>query len=471
MKKLFCFVAFMMVMLPASPVAAETAQTVLPPLVFREAKLKGEDFIVLQAVADGVRLDEYWLGYDSSAPLGAINPEYQLAAATLHAGEAVLLTNDEAVPTCDAMYAMDMPMDLAETKGTMALWHREAAETTADIHYTRIDSFSWPTTQTGMADIVRPTTAEDGLDMPTWFRQLDKGTMVWQVGNLVLDEEGICTLSTRTGVVTAYPVMTDTEPPAVVETEDTGTDTTGEEAVANTGLLAPQITELLPNPAGTGTDATDEYIELYNPNVDAFDLSGYTLRVGLTTTHSYVFPAGSVMAGQGFTAYYATDTGLTMSNSGGQAMLIAPDGTELTATDPYGTASDGKAWAIAEGVWYWTTSPTPGVSNVIASQTAVKLAAATTKKAVKAATTKKATTKKTAAKTTTKKTAAKAKSAAATTASGAAPERTVRGIHPLVLALVALAAVGYGLYEYRHDLANAVYKYRANRAARRSHRQ
>lgn len=467
MKKFLWFVTILFAMLPASPAAA-AVQSTLPPLVFREVKLKGEDFIVLQATADGVDLEDYWLGYDSSATLETINPEYQLAAATLQAGQAVLLANDEAVPTCDAAYAMDMPIDLAETKGTVALWNRDATATTADIHYTRVDSFSW-TTKTGKADIIRPTTTEDGMKMPTWFRQLDTGTMNWQLGDLSLNEDRVCTLQTKAGETTTYPTVTDTEPPAVIEAEDADSDSDEETTGPNVGLLAPQITELLPNPSGTGTDATDEYIELYNPNATAFDLSGCTLQTGLTTTHSYVFPAGSAIAGNSFAAYYATETGLAMSNSGGQAVLLAPDGIKLSATDPYGTASDGKTWALADGSWYWTTSPTPAVANVISSQTALKLVT-TTKKAVKAATTKKATTKKTTAKTAAKKTT-KAKAATTASTASAAPERTTRGIHPLVLALVTLAAVGYGLYEYRHDLANAVHQYRTNRAARRSHRR
>lgn len=469
MKKLLWFVAVMLMLLPTSPVAAET---VLPPpsLVFREVKLKGEDFIVLQAMTDGVRLSEYWLGYSSSAALGTLNPEYQLAEATLQTGQAVLLANDEAVPTCDVVYAMDMPLDLAETKGTVALWHRDAAETTADIHYTRIDSFSWTTAKTGTADIVRPTAVEDGLVVPVWFRQLDTGVMTWQVGDLALDEDGACVLFTAAGTV-MYQNPINTEPPVVIEGEANVQDTAseiGEPIILNAGLLAPQITEILPNPSGTGTDATDEYIELYNPNVEAFDLSGYVLKVGLTTIHAYTFPAGNVIGGQSFTVYYASETGLTMSNSGGRAALFGPDGTELAATDPYGTAGDGKAWALAEGAWHWTTSPTPGAVNIIAVPAATKTASAVKK----ATTTKKATTKKTTtAKTAAAKTAkAKTTKAAAKTTASTSPERATRGIHPLVLALVALSAVGYGLYEYRHDLANAFYKYRANRAARRSHR-
>ena len=117
------------------------------------------------------------------------------------------------------------------------------------------------------------------------------------------------------------------------------------------------------------------------------------------------------------------------------------------------------------GTWYWTNTPTAGASNIIAV-TPVAAAVATVKRAL---TTAKATTKKaTTAKAATAKKTTKAASSTAKVASDAT--KPIRGIHPLVLALVALAALGYGIYEYRHDMANAFHKFRADRAARRSHR-
>lgn len=56
------------------------------------------------------------------------------------------------------------------------------------------------------------------------------------------------------------------------------------------GLAAPQISEVLPNPAPPQADANDEFVELYNSNDKAFDLSGFILQVGTTTIHKYNFP-------------------------------------------------------------------------------------------------------------------------------------------------------------------------------------
>jgi len=459
MKRIIWFVALLLAFVQVSPVAAETA---LPALVFREAKLKGEDFIVLQATTDNVKLDEYWLGYDSSATLDVIDPEYRLAPVTLQTGQAVMLVNDDAVPTCDALYTMDMPLDLAETKGTVGLWHREPAATSAAISYNRIDSFSWTTTASGKADIVRPDTTEKSLTLPVWFRDISKGLLTWRVGDLQQDQQGSCMLKTTSGVVLGTYTDTTSSTPTIEE--GTGSDEPLPDAI---DLEYPHITEVLPNPSGTGNDDTDEFIELYNPNDVAFSLDGFVLQTGTTTKHSYVFPAGSSMA-PGYSVFYAEDTNLAMSNTSGQARLLDAAGQIVAETAAYDGADDGVAWALVDGSWQWTTSPTPGATNVAATVvtavTAVKSATTTVKKTTTAKTTA---TKKTTAKTT--------KAKAATTSSGKsiASEATkpLRGIHPLVLVGILLAAVGYGLYEHRQDLANTLYQLRSNRTTRRSNRR
>jgi len=453
--------SFVTIIAPLSVSQSVVAATV-PTLAVREVKIKGDDYMVLQANAT-VQLSEYWFGYSSSEPLENLTPEYQLASGVLHAGEAVVLVGDSAVPTCDAVLAMDMPVALAETKGAVALWKQSRSTDGKSMTYSYDDGFTWTNTKTGVADIVRPTTAEDGLVTPTWFRDLKSGSLAWQVGDLIEDDAQGCVLRNKAqAVLGTYTGSTDNNPPAVIEGDASSEPTN---PVGNVGLLAPQITELLPNPAGTGTDATDEFVELYNPNATMFDLSGYTLETGLTTKHDYVFPEGTVLGAYSFTAFAASQTALSMSNTSGQATLLDTSGAILSQSDPYGTASDGKAWALADDTWYWTNTPTAGASNIIAA-TPVAAAVATVKKAVVAAkaTTKKATTAKAA---TAKKTTKTASTAPKVVSDATKP---IRGIHPLVLALVALAALGYGVYEYRHDMANAFHKFRADRAARRSHR-
>jgi hypothetical protein len=279
---------------------------------------------------------------------------------------------------------------------------------------------------------------------------------------LQYNDEDQCVIKAASGAVLGTYTGASSAAPSIEEDEG---NTTEESPAADTAtdLAYPQITELLPNPIGTGNDGTDEFIELYNPNTEPFPLKGYVLQTGVTTVHSYAFPDGAALA-PGYNVFYAVDTNLSMSNTSGQARLLTPDGVIVAETAAYDGADDGAAWAFADGRWQWTTSPTPGAANTItAAVVAVK------KTAVKSATTaKKTTAKKTTAKT------AKAKTTKTTSSSkGVASEATqpVRGIHPLVLVGILLAAVGYGVYEHRQDLANAFYQFRSNRTARRSHRQ
>ena len=146
---------------------------------------------------------------------------------------------------------------------------------------------------------------------------------------------------------------------------------------ADIGLMAPTVTEILPNPTGSGNDSTDEFIELYNPNPGSFDLTGFSLQSG-TTTCLYTFPAGTTLPASGFTAFYSKTTGLSLSNSGGQAKLLDPFSNAIAVSGPYGTANDGQAWALAKGKWYWTTSPTPDQANVIHEPPVKKSSAKTT---------------------------------------------------------------------------------------------
>ena len=264
-------------------------------------------------------------------------------------------------------------------------------------------------------------------------------------------------------------------PPAPVTSPDPGSssDTTGDDPTSNPviadniGLATPIITELLPNPVAPQTDEADEYIELYNPNDTAFDLNGYTLQTGETTLHNFTFTSDVLVEPHSFRAFFSAETGLSLSNSGGQARLLDKDQNLLNQSDSYSTAADGQAWALGnDGVWQWTITPTPSAGNVInapVKTSAVKTAVKVTKKS----------TAKVKGVTTTIKKAAKPKKVtkpASPSANASTATPVAAPIHTGVLAAVAVLAVGYMMYEYRKDVANYLYQLRTNRAARRAAR-
>lgn len=247
------------------------------------------------------------------------------------------------------------------------------------------------------------------------------------------------------------PTVPDTPLPETPEPapDDTPTPTTP---------VVVQITELLPNPASPQTDASDEYIELYNPNDQLIDLRGYKLQTGNTYNHSFTFTEASLPPFS-YQVFYSSETKASLANSGGKARLLAPTGEVVSETEAYGSAADGRTWAWDGTRWQWTITASPAAGNIIttpavATKVAKTTAAKTTSKKVKTSSTK--TTKP-------KVTKAKAVKGAKTTtpvlASGT-PDNKGIGVQPWLLAGAGGLAVLYGAYEYRSDLANSLRKLR-----------
>lgn len=438
------FVCLSLIILPMTSVFADSLTG--PSLFLREVKITGDEFIIIQASED-INLSDYWLGYSSSDTATSIVPTQQLPSRTLHTDEAILLTSD-GTSTCDAVLIAKLSFSLSDTKGTLVLRRLQSAG--ANSTFTTVDSVNWSkpsasATTTNAIDLRKELSI---MTTPVWYHTPDMA--VWRVGNLTE-----CTLAlTALGAAPATSIVwpaNDTEPPAVIESL-TDIEADGPYLpAADVGLLPPQITELLPNPNGTGTDGTDEFIELYNPNGAVFDLSGFVLQTRLTTKHSYTFPIGTTLPPKSFVAFYSSDTGLSLSNTSSQADLQDPFKTVIAQTDAYDGAKEGTAWALAKGDWYWTTKPTPSAANVINQTSASKKSITTSSsKGVKAI-----------------KGASSGTSSLATngTMATTTPEKS-GSLHPLILAGVAALAVGYGIYEYRHDLGNRIHQFRTNRATR-----
>jgi hypothetical protein len=261
-----------------------------------------------------------------------------------------------------------------------------------------------------------------------------------------------------------------TEPP-VTGAAPSGSEGTGSTATsssgpyypaADIGLAAPQLTEVLPNPAAPQTDSHDEFIELYNSNASSFDLSGFSLEIGTTTKRRYTFPQGTALAGLSFKAYFSVDTKLSLSNSGSTVRLLDPFGNAIATADPYTTAKDGQAWARANGIWSWTTTPTPNAPNAIAAPVSAP------KKAASTSTTKTAKSSQTATAKAAPKNKSTAVSTEMTSVASIVPDTP---LHPTILVGVGAFALLYGAYEYRHDLGNYFYRIRRYREIRRETRQ
>lgn len=209
----------------------------------------------------------------------------------------------------------------------------------------------------------------------------------------------------------------------------------------NSGLKAPVVNEMLPNPKSPQSDSDDEFVELYNPNDKDFYLDGYKLGWGKTNISTYSFEDATVLPAKSYTVFNSSDTSLSLSNSGSQVLLLDPSGAVISQSAVYDSAKDGQAWALVNGEWKWLTKPTPGNANngVMAGPEESSVTVA----------------------------AINANSSGGSTNVPGGNDSSVKStnedalpLHPTVLAGIGLSAVGYGVYEYRRDIANRIFQIR-----------
>lgn len=126
-------------------------------------------------------------------------------------------------------------------------------------------------------------------------------------------------------------------------------------------LLPIRITELLAN--ATGSDGGNEFIELYNPNDVAVDLTPYVLWTGITSPKSYPFPTGSQIGPGEYLVFSNANIAFTLLNSSSRASIRSLDDMLIDESPAYDSPKDDMSWANIGGIWQYTDRPTPGSAN------------------------------------------------------------------------------------------------------------
>lgn len=464
----------------AHTLAASPPPLATPPgLSFAEIKITGSEFIMLQNNTGVVITDlsKYWLyAFNNVNPVapGVSSSSQQLPAAVLGSGQTVLLSANGGA-TCGAAITAKLSLSLNDSSGYLEVV--QTALNNGVLTQAAGDTVSWSSTTNSTAGMISNAPSNSAAPNGAYYRYQNSSSpppYLWQQADL--DPNNGCQMNvTIAGKPVPGPsspgnaLLPGTPPPAtIIEAgDDAQTNVSGMPA-ADIGLMAPQVNEILPNPAEPQTDSEDEYIELYNSNGVTFDLSGFKLQVGTSATHTYTFPAGTGLPAQAFVAFNSIDTGLSLSNSGGQARLLDPAGNLITQTDVYDNAKDGQSWALANGKWYWTTSLTPNAANEIRQPlTITSLSTGSTGSSKPAPAAPKV---KAASTTAAKKTTAKTTTAAASTPSGNSSGASGKSHWPILAGIGAVALL-YALYEYRHDLGNYIYRFRRYREARGATRE
>ena len=421
-------------------------------LSLAEIKITGSEFLMLynntgSTITD---LSKHWLYvFNNVNPLapGVSSSTQQLPAANLGSGQTILLSANGGA-TCGAAVTGKLNISLTDSGGFL-----EVVQTSlvgGVLVQTAGDAVSWSSGTNSASGMISNLPSNSSAPNNAYYRYQEGTSYLWQKADQ--DTSNPCQLNVViSGVSTPGPInpgspLLPGDPPPVSfvnETEPSGSS-------ANNGLKAPVINELLPNPVEPQTDSEDEFVEIYNPNDVAFDLSGFKLQTGITSLRSYTFPTGTMLPAKSFTTFSSADTNLTLSNSGSQAKLLDPSGNVISQSDSYSSAAEGQSWALANGKWYWTKTVTPSQANVINSPAAAG-AGSNSKKTSSAAKSNSST--------------GQVKGASTSSNPTSSGNETSK-LHPLVLAGVGAGAVAYAMYEYRHDLANRLHQLRRYREAR-----
>jgi len=122
------------------------------------------------------------------------------------------------------------------------------------------------------------------------------------------------------------------------------------------------INELLSSPIGA--DAEGEWIEIFNSNNFEVDLSDWQITDKVGSVVTYTLSPGTIISPFGFLVLYRPETKIVLNNDGDGISLFSPDG-ELFKTINYEKAPLGQSYALQDNSWSWTSTLTPGKTNVI----------------------------------------------------------------------------------------------------------
>jgi len=224
-----------------------------------------------------------------------------------------------------------------------------------------------------------------------------------------------------------------------------------------------ELSEIFPDPATPLSDSSDEFIEIYNPNSEDVELSGWKLVD--ESGAEFIIKNNVITAGSRL-AIFVTDSKITLNNTGDSVQLINPNGEVVDESDNYGDAKEGLGWIKSGGLWQWSVGASPGQPNTEIYEEVETSAGAAVKNVKKA--TKKASVKK--AKSTSKPKTSKVNSG--TSKSNVSPplEETSKSknsnLWTWLLVAAGLGTIGYGVYEYRTEIQIRIQKLRAKFGSR-----
>jgi len=122
------------------------------------------------------------------------------------------------------------------------------------------------------------------------------------------------------------------------------------------------INEILPSPKGS--DAENEWFEIFNQNNFRVNLEGWQIRDIKGRIKTYTFPKNTFINPQEFLVFQRPVTKITLNNEGDGLNLIQPDG-KIIDSITYQKAPLGQSFNRLNSDWEWSSVLTPGKKNII----------------------------------------------------------------------------------------------------------
>lgn len=429
-----------------------SAQTLEPDLLvssFKVTSSSGQFFELYNNGTEPVDMAQVQLAYYNHYDVQKATSSKLVSLSGSLAPGGYYLVNDSAVNLCYQTMVASASLSFSSTAGLVQVHRLSQSEAGGPISSVISDSVAW--SKSTVPSIQTLPSNQAAFLKREWPDEITKtsGGGVWL--SVQPSSTDPCVLIS---VASSEPLSTDFAllPGTLPEVRYVPAASSETAVNRNVGKMAPVVNELLPNPKSPQTDAADEYVELYNPNDSVFDLAGFSLAFGSSSPRTYTFPEGSLLKPKAFTAFTSGDTSISLSNGEAQVWLLDTRGTVVSQSEAYRDAEDGQAWALDNGTWRWTAVPTPNEMNAIsqnasasAGRTAAVLGISDTP-ANSAGTT-----------------AGPAAAASTNTAQDDAVP-----LHPTILAGVGVLALGYAVYEYRHDVGNRIFQFRRYLRLRRA---
>jgi DNA/RNA endonuclease YhcR with UshA esterase domain len=133
-----------------------------------------------------------------------------------------------------------------------------------------------------------------------------------------------------------------------------------------TGSTTLRFSSIYPNT--TGSDVTEEYIEITNTGTESIDLLGWSIEDG--STDRYSISESQIVEPQGTIKIMRTDSGIALNNTGDTLELLDPN-DEVRDTVTYGNAAKGSTYTFMNDAWTWAGTVSVAEAVTTASNTNV----------------------------------------------------------------------------------------------------